>query len=47
MQILHVENLLVERCELVKVRYKETVRPDVRSDVSIKQWGSAWRKELK
>ena len=37
MQILHVGNLLVERCELVKVYCKETVRPDVRSEVSIEE----------
>ena len=48
MQILHVGNLLVERCELVKVRCKETVRPDVRSDVSIKAMslGVAQRVEI-
>ena len=44
MQILDVGNLLVERCEFVKARCKETVRPDVRSDVSIKQWGLARRR---
>jgi hypothetical protein len=37
MQILHVGNLLVERRELVKVRCKETERPDARSDVSVKK----------
>lgn len=35
MQILHVGDLLVERCELVEVRRKETECPDARSDVSI------------
>ena len=41
MQILRAGNRLIECCELVKVRCKEAERPDVRSDVSIQEWGSA------